>query len=252
MLMLRRTALAFALLLASAATSAGSRLDACDAESDYSLKIDANAITWSRAAGTPASVVMSRGRLTVDGREVELVADDRERITEYEATVRELVPEIRAIAFEAVAIAFTAVTEVARTFSGDESEFAASQKRFATLESEARAKIEQAFTRDTWSNAEFEQFVQETVETMVPELVGNMVGKAVRIALSGDTQAAAELEERAERMEKTIEDQVEARAEALERRAESLCPIIADLDQIESGLALRLADGSALDLVQVD
>jgi uncharacterized Zn finger protein (UPF0148 family) len=94
--------------------------------------------------------------------------------------------------------------------------------------------------------------VEDTVETMVPELVGNVVGKAVRIALSGDTKAAAELEERAERMEKTIEDQVEARAEALEHRAESLCPIIADLDQIESGLALRLADGSALDLVQVD
>lgn len=53
-------------------------------------------------------------------------------------------------------------------------------------------------------------------------------------------------------METAIERDVEARAERLEKRAEALCPSVADLDVIESSLDLRLADNQPLDLVRLD
>jgi hypothetical protein len=53
-------------------------------------------------------------------------------------------------------------------------------------------------------------------------------------------------------MEKAIEAGVEKRAAVLEARAEALCPKLLALDRIESQLALRLADDTTLDLLQID
>ena len=75
---------------------------------------------------------------------------------------------------------------------------------------------------------------------------------ALKVALSGDESAVAELEARAESIEKTVEKAVEKRSAELERRAETLCTRLHALDAIEAGIEARLPDGSRLDLVRIE
>lgn len=253
--MLRRLALAAVLSTACATASAGTdvSLDQCDLASGWGVSLAQDALSFSREGeAAPARIELSDGRLRVDGREVALSADDRRRLREYEATVRELLPEAKAIALEAIEIAFTAVDEVARMFAPkDEAGYAATAEQLATARIIARRKVEDAFAGRGWSDAEMERLVEDAVAQLVPALVGDIVGTAVKVALSGDEAAAKELEARAERMEREIESRVEGRAKALEARAEAFCPRLVALDRLEAGIAAEIAPGQRFDLIRV-
>lgn len=222
----------------------------CEVRSDYSLRIEPSSLVWTRDSGDKRRIEMSRGRLTIDGREQALSPADRERIATIEANVRELVPEVKAIAIDAVAIAFSALEEVGRMM-GNEANLVDRAEQMATLRIAAERKIEDAFTRNAWSDADFDAVVEESVEKLVPIVVSDIAAAAVKVALSGDVAGAERLEERAKQMEATIEREVEGRADALEARANALCPLVADLDRIDDALEVRVADNQKLDLLRV-
>jgi hypothetical protein len=253
--MSRRLALAALLCTAAGAASAGTdvSLDQCDLATGWSVSMAQDELAFSReGASAPARIELIDGRLRVDGREVVLSADDRRRLREYEDTVRALLPEAQAIALEAIEIAFAAVDEVARMFAPkDEAGYAATAEKLATARIIARRKIEDAFAGRGWSDAEMERLVEDAVAQLVPALVGDIVGTAVKVALSGDEAAAKELEARAERMEREIEARVEGRAKALEKRAEAFCPRLVALDRLESDIAAEIAPGQRFDLIRV-
>jgi hypothetical protein len=254
MAMIRKTLLALALsagLAGAVAAHGHDRMDLCDVDSDYDLKLSERAITFSREDGSPRVVEMSTGRLTVDGVEMTLTAEDRARIADFEASVREIVPEVKAIAFEAIQIAFDAVEQVARAFVS-EKEITRTAERMRESRIAIERELEGAFEDNAWSERDFERIVEHSMKSIVPLIIGDVVGNAISIALTGDETAAAELEARVEKMEAAIERDVENRADDLERRADALCPVVADLDRIESELTVRLADNSKLDLVELD
>lgn len=253
--MIRKTLLAAALTLAFAAPLAAGNphrhdMDVCDASSDYGVRIAPAAVVFTRDDGTPRSVEMSKGRLRVDGVDVALSREDTLRIADYEATVRELIPQVKEIALDAVDIAFTAVQHVARTFS-DVEDMKRTSSQLADARVETTRKVEAAFEQGVWSDREFEELVETTVGEIIPIIIGDVVGSALAIAFTGDEKAAKELETRVERMEKALESEVEKRAEALEDRAEALCPVVAELDRIEQQLEVRIA-GARLDLIAMD
>jgi hypothetical protein len=244
----------FGLALAAATATAAAHdesFSTCDIDSDYGLQITPQALLFSRDEGDPARIEMARGELRIDGRTVAISDADRERLLRYEATVRELVPEAKALASEAVEIAFSAVQHVSNTFNSPGNVDQAAE-RLVLARRRIQAEIDASFEREAFNEREVEQLIAETVEGLLPALIGDITGEAIRIALTGDEEAAAELEARAERMETAIERDVEARAERLEQRAEALCPTLADLDGIETSLELRLAGDQPLDLVRFD
>lgn len=251
---MRKTILAAACLAVAGSASAFSidthdtGLGVCGLRSAYALRIADDAIAFTRSSGAPKRVEMRHGRLLVDGRAIALSRADADRIAEYEATIRELVPEVKAIATEAIEIAFTAVNEVARTFATD-----ADLARVTAKLAEARAKVSShvaaSFDHEPWDDAQFEKMIETTVTDLVPEIAATAASSAVYAALSGDESKVREIEAKAERLERTIEEQVERRADALEKRAESLCPIVEGLDDIEAQLALRI-DDQPLDIVR--
>jgi hypothetical protein len=51
-------------------------------------------------------------------------------------------------------------------------------------------------------------------------------------------------------MEADIEAKIKVRADALEARADRLCPKFVALDDLENALVYRLDDGSTLDLLR--
>lgn len=251
---MRKTILAAACLLAAGSASAFSidthdtGLGVCGLRSSYSLKLDASAVAFTRDSGTPRSVEMRRGTLLVDGRAIALSRADADRIAEYEATIRELVPEVKAIAAEAIEIAFTAVNQVARTFATDP-DLERVTVKLAQARSKVARHVDASFGEEPWSDARFEKMIEETVIDLVPEIAATAASAAVYAALTGDEAKVKEIERKAEELERTLERQVEARAKDLERRAESLCPIVEGLDEIEAQLALRI-DDEPLDIVR--
>jgi hypothetical protein len=83
-------------------------------------------------------------------------------------------------------------------------------------------------------------------------LVGEITSTAISAAMRGDTSFAAEIEKRAEEMERRIEKNVEDRARMLEERADALCPQLHALEDIERNLDARLPGGERIDLIEVE
>ncbi len=244
---MKRTFLFSALVLA--ATSAFAESERCNIDSDYDVALSPDAITFSRDDGAPRSVVMHDGSLLVDGREAALTDADRERVRQFERDARALVPEVRAITMDAVDIAFTAMAEVARGLAPDNTTL---QTKLETSRAELIAEFDQPEGHFKIDEDAVAASVTRLVGEITPTLIGEITTAALSAAFSGDESKARELERRAENMEADIEAKVKVRADALEARADTLCPKFVALDALDDALAYRLDDGSALDLLRAD
>lgn len=242
--------LAAAALLLTATTASARGIDACAFESEFDLHVAADALTFERADGSPARVVMRRGTLQVDGRPVALTPADAARLRSYERTVRALVPEVKAIAIDAVAVATEAVAQVASSLAGADAD--AAVEKMHAIGQRLIERVELADDTRDFDQAGFEREIAALTAEIVPLLAADLTAAALRVAMSGDAEAAKALAQRAQAMESELERRVERRAGELERRVDALCPRLAELDALEAQLELRLDAGAALDLLQAE
>jgi hypothetical protein len=224
----------------------------CGLHSSYSLSIKSDRLVFKRASGTPSDVEIADGTLRVDGRLVATNAADEKRLRDAEREIRAIVPEVKTIAREAIAIAFDAIGQVSAAFARDGDAARASAARIARAGRQIDRRIADSENFEHWQDADVDALVESTIATLIPELVGNVTAQALKAAFSGDDAAVAELEARADGIERSVERTVERQSADLERRAMELCPRLRALDRVESDLDLRLPDGSRLDLVRVD
>lgn len=241
-------------LLGAAAAHAKIDIDSadCGLHSDYALSVKPTALEFTRDQGAPAEVVVANGTLRIDGRTLDVSAADRQRLLELERGVRDALPEVKAIAREAIAIAIDAVTEVSVAFARDPEAARASARRLARIGSDLDRRLASSDRFNEWNEGDIERLAESIAGTVISEVVGNVAGQAIAVALSGNEKAAAELEARADGIEEKVERAVERRSESLERRAEGLCPRLRTLARLESELGVRLADGARLNLVRVE
>ena len=223
----------------------------CGLHSDYSLDVNADNLTFTRRDAHPGEVVIAHGTLRIDGRELAVNAADRQRLLDIEHGVRDTLPDVKAIAHDAIAIAFDAVGEVSAAFARDTDAARASAQRLARAARELDQRIGESTSFNDWKDGDFERLMENAVGTLVGEVVANVAGQAVAVALSGDQRAVAELEARADGIDKKVNAIVEKRAKNLELRAEGLCPRMHRLARLEQGLDVRLEDGGKLGLVSV-
>ena len=242
--------------------------DHCNVDSDYDFKITDDALVFERDSGNPERVEFRHGELIIDGQRQNLSTADRDRVARFERDAREIVPEAKAIALDAVDLAAVALEQVATAFaSGDDRDRIIARgndlrvrlrDRIESFISELRTcqrlrdRIESANSSDSFDEEEFEEAIEEIVETAVPELVGGVAAMAMKAAFSGDEDMVTQIEARAEELERTIEREVEARADLIETRADALCERVRQLDQIESQFEFAMADGRSLDLLDTD
>jgi hypothetical protein len=224
----------------------------CDLSSDYALSIRPDRLVFRRHAGTPSEIEISNGTLRVDGALVATNAADTQRLRDAEREVRSLVPEVKGIARDAIAIAFDAVGQVAAAFAHDGAAARRSAEHIAALGRELDRKIAETDNFDHWEDADIDRLVGSTVEAVVPEIVGNVTAQALKVAFTGDEAAAADLEARADSIEKSVDRAVEKQAAQLEARAMGVCSRLRALDRVQSDMDVRLPDGSRLNLVRVD
>lgn len=250
---MKRLLLAAALALSFSATASagGHTFESCGIDSRYSVSFESGGLLFVREDGKPARVLMNKGRLQIDGRDIGLSDADRSRVAEFEATVRALVPQAKAVARDAVDIAYSAVSEVAATFS-QTADNSATRRRLEDLRDEFKLRLNDSFDRRPWSNAEFEAMFEKAMADLMPVIIGEVAGTAIAIALSGDEAKAAELERRASKLEKDIESRIDTQTAQLASRVAALCPMVLKLDGIESSLELRLEGGAKLDLFALE
>lgn len=244
-----------ALALAFAAGSAVAKIhvdgDHCDVQSNYSTRIDGNRITLTNDSTKSVLTLLPGGRVEIDGRPLSLSTSDAAHFAELERGIRAIIPEAKALAVDAVGIAFEAVGHVSTAFASDAHQARESAERIARTADELKRSIN---ARDSWgpnSDREVEDLIERSVGSLIGEMVGNITAQAIKVALSGDDAAVAELEARAGSIEKNVEKAVEKRAKEIETRADALCERAKDLDRIEAQIDARLPDGSPLDLVRV-
>ncbi|HSX62001.1 MAG TPA: DUF2884 family protein [Tahibacter sp.] len=244
-------AAALSLGLTFAAQARSHSIDSCGLDSDYDVTLDKSGLTFRHEGGKPGIIVMSKGQLIVDGRPLAISDADRARVAEYEATVRALVPQAKAIARDAIDVAYVAVTEVAAAFSST-ADSSATRNRLAGLRDEFKLRIDDTFEKRPWNEDEFDSLVEKAMGDLMPVVLAEVAGNAIAIALSGDEARAAELEKRAEKLERDIERRIDTQTAQLASRVAALCPMVVKLDSLEDGLDLRLADGARLNLLNLD
>jgi len=228
-------------------------LSICTMESDYNLRIADSGVEFHRDSGTPSRVLMHDGRLSIDGSDRALSAADRQRVVQIERGIRALVPEVKLIALDAVELAFGAVVQVAHALGGtDAAQVERLVERLEQVRAGASEQIAASDDTGDWDDAAFEAQVEAMVGELVPMIAGEAAAIAIAAAMSGDESAAQALERRMERMGEQIEHEVEHRAKDLEKRAEALCPRVAEIDAIEDALELRLADNQPLQLLEAN
>lgn len=219
----------------------------CEMHSDYTMRMHGKAFVFTSDRDAARHVALGGGRLFVNGDEVRLTPADRERVRRYEAELNRMVPQVQEVVAEATDIAFTALTEVARGFAGNGGQVTVA--RLERARRDVRADLARRpilITNDDIGDRIIEPLVSE----YVPVIAGNAVRETLAVAFSGDARRARDYERRVSRMGSEIERKVDKRAEALEPKVESLCASTRELDRIEDGLALRLADGEPLDLLR--
>ena len=239
---MRRTFCSLALL--SLAASAQAKDVSCNIESDYDLNINDQSVILTRESGTPKWIVIRGDRLFVDDRWVALGREDRQRIADFDRGTREVMPLAREIGREAASIAFTALGEVAAGFSNDPAD---TRAKLDQARKKIDARLARSVTANRFDGRDLGEGIGQAVSEVGPLVIGDIVGGAVRAALSGDTQRLEQMEG----LDKQIEARIEPRAKALEERAERMCAKMEALDRLDNALAYRLPDGTALDLLRM-
>lgn len=221
----------------------------CGYSTDYDVSVQPAGIAFTRTDGHPGDVFMHDGHLRVDGREVAVSADDAGRLRQYEQNVRSLMPEVAGIAREGVTIGFAALRTVLMTFADNEGERREMVGRLDQNRQQALARIDSTLGKGVWKRHEIDDVIGQGIQSSVSDLAGKVAGAAVSAALSGDDSKVAALQARADTLDQTIDKEIDGRSDALNKRAEALCPRFSALDQLQQQFQFRLQDGSRLKLV---
>lgn len=239
---MRRAFCSLALLVSAASAHAGEV--SCYIESDFDLSINPQSVILTRDSGTPKWIVIRGDRLFVDDRWVALGDEDRRRIAAFDRGTREIMPLAARIGRDAADIAFTALAEVAAAFSNDP---VRTRDKLEQARGKIDARLARSISANRFDSSDLGKGIGDAVSEVVPLVIGDIVGGAVRAALSGDTTRL----EAVDGLDQQIQARVQPRAKALEKRAQQLCAKMEELDRLDSALAYRLPGGAALDLLRI-
>ncbi len=232
-------------MLAAAAVQARE----CEIDLDYGVTLEPKQVLLH---SDNTQFTLSRGELSKNGKVVSSSAESA-LLRDYEAGLRELVPQINAITKEALAVAGLATEMAFNALLGPEHEDVVSlRSNFAKLGEEIGKRMDDkhlpsrpiSLQDDEWN-------VVGEGASLGWEVAGAsfaVMGKALRAAV--DENYARNWEAQVKKMEADMEKTIEPRAEALEAQAEAMCDTLEKLDRIEQQLVASNASLARFDIVQ--
>jgi hypothetical protein len=190
------------------------------------IKLDRSAVTLTEKDGQ--QWVIRDGELRQNDKAIALSHTEKQQLRNFEADLRQIVPLTAEITHEGLSIGKEAVTAAFGAMLGpDDNSVARIEQKFTKLESEIKKRVTATeLPADKFDDDGDVDIVGDgaslgmTIGSATLEFLGDVV-KAIF-----DEEYAQELEARANKMEKEIEQQLEKRSDALEDKADTLCAVI--------------------------
>ena len=220
----------------------------CEIDSPYEFRLTDRSVVYTRATGTPRTVLIRDGKLFIDEAWVAVSEADARRLREFERGTRASMPLVQQIGRDAAQIAFTAIGEVAAGLSSDP---AATRRKLDGVRGQVDARIVQSISANRFSadalGDGLGDAIGEALPAVLEDVVGGAVGAAVGAALGGNPERL----QRLETLDADIEARIAPRAKALERSTTQLCRRMEALDALDNALEYRLPNGRPLGLLEV-
>ena len=197
--------------------------------------------------------------LTVRGQEVSLSAEQQALVEQYASSIRAMVPQVRHIAIEGVDLAIEGVNLAFNELLGEGNNAGVDlTQELSSLKKEVAEQftIEHGFTLgengledNELLGDDFEQRIESSVEKAVMSSMGTLlVALGQQLFSGGDTEA---FQTRMESFGENVEREMELRAEKIERKADSLCLAVVEIDQLEEKLKSSITPLADINVITV-
>lgn len=237
--------------LAAASTAAAGESKApqlssrqCGVSTPYNVLVDSGGIWLRNRDQVPAEIFFHDGELNIDRQPIPVSDADAQRLRQLEWGTRQLVPAVAGVAGEATDIAFDALGATVEIMTGG----GGTQRRVERLRRDAHAYVARTLGRGIWEQAVFEAGFDRHVQDAAERLSGALARGVLWTMLTGGSDR---IEARAEKMEADLERRMDARGQALEAQAQSLCTQVLALDAIQQSLEVRY-QGKPLAMMVID
>ena len=216
--------------------------DQCGVSTDYNVLIDGGGI-WLRRDTLPMrEIVFHDGQLSIDNRMQTVSPADAQRLRALEHGVRQLMPAVTGIADESVGITFDTLDAVYEALTGD-----ANSRKVRKLRKEAERFVDTTIGSGRWEQELFDDGFEARVEAAAESLSRSMARSVLWTVFTGGED---KLDERTEKLDAELEQQLQGRIDALEQHARSLCTQVQALDRLQSALEFRF-QGQPLQMMRV-
>lgn len=233
--------------------------DACNVELNGGININTKEIVFSKNK-TPLYRIVNNDTLIINGNNVDLTTSQQALLKQYSTDIRAAIPEVKSFALDAIDLAIDGVNLAFNELLGEgnhtstdltsqlnvirtevESEFDASKDFYIDKD---------GFSGDDFFGDEFEKRIESAVESTIQNSIGSLLIAIGQELLFSDGQAST-LEARMEAFGETIEHEVEARVEGLEKRSETLCQSAIAIDQMEEDLKSTIDELADFNVITV-
>ncbi len=237
---MRHTVLAIACLLtlATVAARAGNTKTTelssheCGLSTSYNVQVDDAGVRLYRHDEAPKDIFIHDGTLRVDHAMQTVGEADARRLRQMESDTRELVPEVAGIVREAVDITFDALAGVMQAMTGSERK----TRKVERYRKRALAHVEDSLGKGHWDQDTFGETFEADVEEIADEMVGSISRSVLWAVFTG---RANRIEERADRLDRDMDNLMEARSVALEEHARALCTRVTAVLELQNALEYR-------------
>lgn len=215
----------------------------CGFSTPYNVLVDTGGVWLYRDEGSPREVFFHDGELSVD-RKVRTVSDaDAQRLRQLEYQAYALMPEVAGLARDSVNVTFDALSGVVEAMTGSKRK----ARKVDDFRIEAIAHVDMTLGRGRWDQEVFDENFEAKIEDAA-ESMASMIGRSALWSVF--TGRAEQLEARADKMDRELEQMLEVRTKAIEARADGLCLQVRAINDVQSALEYR-HDGAPLRLLEV-
>jgi hypothetical protein len=255
-----KTLIASALILASSSVFAHDNSfshDSCNVELNGGIKINQTMVQFLTDK-KPVYKIVNDQDLYVGGQQIDLTASQQSLVTDYSTSIRQILPEVEEIALDAIELATDGVNLAFDELLGEGNDIGSE----ITLQlSEVRQEVERAFSEDQEIyfdenglegegvfGEEFEARIESAVEETIQNSMGSLlIAVGQEVLFSGD--GVDGFEARMENFGEQIEHEMEARGEAMEKRADALCSSVVAIDALEENLSTSIEELENIDFI---